>query len=107
MTMLAARILRDGGGPDEMRAALLAAMDNGRSAPLSDAGMIGMSDGDRRDFSLVKLVRHLANPSSETAAQAGLELEASRALRSAPDATPKGISCRLIFPCPPVSGGAI
>ena len=88
---LAARILRDGGGPDEMRAALLAAMDNGRSAPLSDAGMIGMSDGDRRDFSLVKLVRHLANPSSETAAQAGLELEASRAFAQRTGRDPEGV----------------
>lgn len=87
---LAARILREGGGPGEMQAELLRQLDGRGSAPLSDGGPIGLSDREVRQFSVMRLVRHLAAPNPETAEEAAFELDASRAFAQRAGREPQG-----------------
>jgi hypothetical protein len=87
---LAARILREGGGPDEMRRALLERMNRGGSAPLGVDQQIGLTEHEVRNFSIVNLVRHLAAPDPRTAESAALELEASRAFAQRTGRDPEG-----------------
>lgn len=87
---LAARILRQGGGREQMQEAILERMNRGGSRPISDAGAIGLSDQESRSFSIIRLARHLANPSPETAREAGFELEASRAFATRVGREPQG-----------------
>lgn len=84
---LAARILRQGGGPDELRRALL---DQGGSRPLADAGLIGLTESESRNFSIVRLVRHLAAPDARTTEDAAFEIEASRAFAQRTGRDPDG-----------------
>ena len=84
---LASRILREGGGPAELRRALL---DQDSWSPLSDAGTIGLTETEARSFSVVRLVRHLAAPDASTAQNAAFELEASRAFAQQTGRDPDG-----------------
>jgi HK97 family phage major capsid protein/HK97 family phage prohead protease len=86
---VAARILREGGGPDELRRVLLDRLDQGAPA-LGARGEIGMNERETRQFSLMRLVRHLAAPDATTERAAGLELEASRAFAERIGRAPQG-----------------
>ena len=89
---LAAQVLRAGGGAAEMQAELLRQMDRRGGRPLSDAGdgSIGMSARDVGRFSILRLARHLAEPSPDTARDAAFELEASHAFARRTGRTPQG-----------------
>lgn len=87
---LAARILREGGGPGEMQAALLRHMNGQGGAALSDGGPIGMNEREVQRFSVMRLVRALAAPGPDTAEEAAFELEASRAYAQRAGREPQG-----------------
>lgn len=87
---LAARTLREGGGPDEMRRALLARMDRSSGSPLVPDRAIGMSETEIQNFSIVRLVRHLFAPDARTAEDAAFEIEASRVFAERAGRDPAG-----------------
>lgn len=87
---LAARILREGGGADEMRRALLEKMNRGGGRPLGERDQIGMTEREVNSFSIVRLVRHLVAPDARTAEDAALELEASRSFAQRTGRDPEG-----------------
>lgn len=80
---LASEFIREGKSPDEFRSALLAdfAKERAQTKPLAEQekdANIGMTDKDLKRYSLMKVVRALANP-SDTKAQkdAAFEFECS------------------------------
>jgi HK97 family phage major capsid protein len=87
---LATRILREGGGPDEMRRALLERMNRGGGRALSENDHIGLSETEVRNFSIVRLVRHLVAPDARTAEDAAFEIEASRTFAQRAGRDPDG-----------------
>lgn len=85
---LAMAALRDGMSVDEFRAK---AMEKLSTQPKPTAE-IGMSESDKRQYSLVRVLHHLANPGDLRARQAaGFELELSQAASQRAGKTPQGI----------------
>ena len=73
---LAREFIRDGKNVDEFRSALLDQISN-RPVEKADAN-IGMSEADKRRWSLSKVLRHLANPTDTRAREeASFEIECS------------------------------
>jgi HK97 family phage major capsid protein/HK97 family phage prohead protease len=85
-TDLATRFVSEGKSPEEFQRALLADMHKQRSKAVSDVGeggqrsaSIGMSDKDLQRYSMMKVVRALANPTDKRAQEAAaFELELSQ-----------------------------
>ncbi|MDT0499703.1 MULTISPECIES: phage major capsid protein [unclassified Halomonas] len=87
-TELATRFVSDGKSPEEFQRALLADMHKQRSKAITDHGggegetrsaSIGMTDTDLRRYSMMNVVRALANPQDKRAQEAAsFELELSQ-----------------------------
>lgn len=85
---LAREAIQSGMGVDEFRAK---AMEKMTSAPQPSAD-IGMSDKDKREYSLVRALNYILNPHSQAARQAaGFELECSAAEAQRSGKTSQGI----------------
>lgn len=84
-TDLATRYVSEGKSPEEFQRALLGEMHKQRSKPVTDNGegetrssSIGMTDQDLRRYSMMNVVRALANPNDKRAQEAAkFELELS------------------------------
>jgi len=84
---LATQFVSEGKKPEDFQRALLDNMHTQRSKQLSDTdrpardlGNIGLSDGEVRQYSFLKAIRALANPTDRRAQEAAaFEMEASRA----------------------------
>jgi len=83
---LASTFASEGKTPEEFQRALLDAMHGDRARPLADngngtreLGSIGMSDGEVRQYSFLRAIRAIANPTDRRAQEAAaFEMEASR-----------------------------
>ena len=83
-TELATQYVTEGKDPEDFQRALLDAMHTKRSSPVSDtqrtAGDVGMTERETRDYSFMRALRALANPTDKRAQEAAaFEFEASRA----------------------------
>lgn len=86
-TDLAAKFVRDGRSSDDLKAALLERMSN---KPLNTADtFLGMSAGEVGRYSILRAVRAMADPNFRQ--DAGLEIEASRALAKKLGKDPRGL----------------
>lgn len=92
---LARDYVRDGKSPEEFQRALLDHINQKRSKPLSDAdggADIGMTDREVRQFSFVRAIRALSNPTDRRMQeQAKFEFEASAAAAERMGKDPEGI----------------
>ncbi|WP_441253613.1 phage major capsid protein [Bradyrhizobium sp. 613_E4_N2_2] len=93
---MAAKYVEDGKTPEDLQRALLAKFADQRGkTPLAEQEResdIGMSDKDVRQFSIMRALRHLADPSDAAARkEAGFEIECSRAAADKYGKSPKGI----------------
>ena len=83
-TDLATRYVTEGKSPEEFQRALLDSLHGERSTPVTDAqrsaGDVGMSEGEVKEYSFLRALRALANPTDRRAQEAAaFEFEASRA----------------------------
>ena len=83
---LATQYVAEGKSPDDFQRALLEALHGKRSKPMNDgaagrdAGDVGMDDKEVRNYSFMRALRALANPTDRRAQEAAaFEFEASRA----------------------------
>lgn len=83
---LAAQFVRQGRGVEDFKAALLARMSN---KPLDTADFIGMSDNEVGRYSILRAVRAMSDPNYRQ--EAGLEIEASRAVAKQLGRDPRGL----------------
>lgn len=89
---MARQFIDSGKGVDEFRNALLESMDNVAPVKSADYGDVGLNERESRDFSFVKAIRALANPTDRRAQEAAaFEFEASRAAAKAYGREPQGI----------------
>lgn len=91
---LALSAVRDGMKPDEFQRKLLDRLNERTQRPLSEAheADIGMSEREARQFSFVRALRALANPTDRAAqAAAGFEFEASAAAAERAGKEPEGL----------------
>jgi HK97 family phage major capsid protein/HK97 family phage prohead protease len=92
---LAAQFVRDGKSVSDFQDALLKRFNEKTNKPLSEqtrAGELGMSDKEVKRFSLMRAIRHLADPSNQEARKAAaFELECSRAAQDAYGKEAKGV----------------
>lgn len=93
---LAVQYVTDGKSPEDLQRALLGKFADERSKrPLADQekdANIGMTDKEARRFSIMRALRHLADPSNRANAEAAkFEIECSRAAADAYGKSPKGI----------------
>lgn len=93
---LAAQYVTDGKTPEDLQRALLAKFADQRSQrPLADQerdANIGMSETETRRFSIMRALRHLADPTNANARNAAaFEIECSRAAAEQYGKEPKGI----------------
>lgn len=91
---LARDYVRDGRSPSEMQTALLDHLDGGRrsSTPLSDQGHVGLTEREQDQFSFVRAIRALSDPTNRRAQEAAaFEFEASEAAAQAMGRTAEGI----------------
>jgi HK97 family phage major capsid protein/HK97 family phage prohead protease len=93
---LATQHVADGKSTDDLQRALLAKFADKRSqAPLAEQekeANIGLSDKETRQFSIMRALRHLADPTDAKARkEAGFEIECSRAAADLYGKSPKGI----------------
>lgn len=82
---LARDALANGTSPEDFQRSVLDKLEQRASKPLNDqlqGADIGLSDREVRQYSLMKVIRHLADPTDKRAARdAALEMEASDAAR--------------------------
>lgn len=94
-TDLASQAVRDGKSVGEFQDMLLKRLNEQTARPLDEqarGGEIGMSDKDVKQFSFMRAIRHLANPSDPALRKAAaFELECSRVAQDAYDKEAKGI----------------
>lgn len=91
---LARDAVREGQDVDQFRQALLDHMDGGRrnASPLSDRHNVGLSDSERDQFSFVRAIRALSDPTNRRAQEAAaFEFEASEAAAQAMGRSAEGI----------------
>jgi HK97 family phage major capsid protein len=90
---LARDFVKDGKGADEFQRALLDHIDGGRSAsPLGDQGNIGLSEREKDQFSFIRAIRALSDPTNRRAQEAAaFEFEASEAAAQAMGRSAEGI----------------
>ncbi len=91
---LARDFVKDGKGPEDFQRALLKHMNERSNKPLDDArgSEIGMDDKEVRQFSFVRAIRALSNPTDRRAQEAAkFEFEASRAAAERSGKEPEGI----------------
>ena len=91
---LARDAVKDGAKPEDFQRKLLDHMNAKRSKPLADAddADIGMTDKEVRQFSFVRALNALANPTSRAAQEAAaFEFEASRAAAQRSGKEPEGL----------------
>ena len=90
---LAAEFARDGRSPEEFQRALLERMSQNRGGNVADGSAdIGMSNREVRQYSFIRVLRALADPTNRAAQDAAaFEFEASRAAADQIGRTPKGI----------------
>lgn len=91
---LARDFVRDGKGADEFQRALLDHVDGGRrnASPLSDRHNVGLTDAERDQFSFIRAIRALSDPTNRRAQEAAaFEFEASEAAAQAMGRSAEGI----------------
>lgn len=91
---LARDAVRDGQGVDQFRQALLDHMDGGRrnASPLSDRHNVGLTEREQDQFSFVRAIRALSDPTNRRAQEAAaFEFEASEAAAQAMGRSAEGI----------------
>lgn len=91
---LARDAVRDGQEVDQFRQALLDHMDGGRrnASPLSDRHNVGLSEREQDQFSFVRAIRALSDPTNRRAQEAAaFEFEASEAAAQAMGRSAEGI----------------
>ncbi|WP_430415822.1 phage major capsid protein [Marinobacter adhaerens] len=96
---LATQFVSEGKKPEDFQRALLDNMHTQRSKPLADTdrpardlGNIGLSDGEVRQYSFLRAIRALANPTDRRAQEAAaFEMEASRAAADAMERDVEGL----------------
>ncbi|WP_246195206.1 phage major capsid protein [Paracoccus litorisediminis] len=89
---LANAAVRDGRGVDQFRADLLAKMGTNRGRPLTEGGNpIGMTDGEVRRYSFMRLFQSLTNPNDRGLREAAaFEFECAAAATERAERSPKG-----------------
>lgn len=91
---LARDAVRDGQGVDQFRQALLDHMDGGRrnASPLSDRHNVGLTEREQDQFSFIRAIRALSDPTNRRAQEAAaFEFEASEAAAQAMGRSAEGI----------------
>lgn len=92
---LASEYIAEGKTPEEFQTALLERFNKATARPLAEqnrAAEIGMTDKEVRQFSFMRAIRHLADPTNERyRKEAAFELECSRAAATQYEKEPKGV----------------
>lgn len=91
---LARDFVRDGRGQDEFQRALLDHIDGGRrnASPLSDRHNVGLNEREQDQFSFIRAIRALSEPTNRRAQEAAaFEFEASEAAAQAMGRSAEGI----------------
>lgn len=92
---LASQMIRDGKSPEDMQAALLVEFNKRAAKPLSEQNAnaeVGLSDADVKRYSMMNVVRALANPNDANAQKAAaFEIECSVAAQRTLGRTAQGI----------------
>ncbi|MFN3312570.1 MAG: phage major capsid protein [Hyphomonas sp.] len=87
---LASEAIRNGATVEQLQSRIFARMNENGTRPLGDLHMIGLTEREADNFSIMNLVRHLVAPTEESARAAGFELEASRAFAQRTGREPQG-----------------
>ncbi|MEI4262795.1 phage major capsid protein [Roseovarius sp. D0-M9] len=91
---LARDFVKEGKGADEFQRALLDHIDGGKRSkgPLGDEGNIGLTDQEKDQFSFIRAIRALSDPTNRRAQEAAaFEFEASEAAAKAMGRSAEGI----------------